>query len=159
MKGLCGLNPFEHCITIASLCNLIYRTMFLKEDTIGIIPQLGYRKTAQQSAVAYRWLAYVRWKEDVYIEHRGALLVGRVVRGEGDGLKIELVLFPRVPDFFSRQDDEWRDHARIVGAHLRQEGLVNGAGMSPDGMPVFQVVDQAGIGRVRGEPGRDCGSA
>ena len=59
VKGLCGLNPFEHCITIASLCNLIYRSMFLKEDTIGMISRLGYRKTAQQSLVAYRWLAYV----------------------------------------------------------------------------------------------------
>ena len=69
VKGLCGLNPFEHCITIASLCNLIYRSMFLQEDTIGIIPQLGYRKTAQQSAVAYRWLAYMGWREGVYIQH------------------------------------------------------------------------------------------
>ena len=46
VKGLCKINPFEHCITIASLCNLIFRTMFLKKETIAIIPHVGYRKKA-----------------------------------------------------------------------------------------------------------------
>ena len=54
VKGLCKINPFEDCI-IASLCNLIFRTMFLKKETIAIIPHVGYRKKANQSAVAYRW--------------------------------------------------------------------------------------------------------
>ena len=34
-KGLCKINPFEHCITITSLYNLIFRTMFLKKETIA----------------------------------------------------------------------------------------------------------------------------
>ena len=57
VKGLCKVNPFEHCITIASLCNLIFRTMFLKKETIAIIPHVGYRKKANQSVVAYCWLS------------------------------------------------------------------------------------------------------
>ena len=69
VKGLCKINPFEHCITIASLCNLIFRTMFLKEETIAIIPHVGYRKKAKQSVVAYRWLSYVAHKQGVYIQH------------------------------------------------------------------------------------------
>ena len=71
VENLCGLNPFEHCITIASLGNLIYRTMFLQKDTIGIIPHVGYRKEAKQSAIAYRWLSYMARKENVYIQHGG----------------------------------------------------------------------------------------
>ena len=69
VKGLCKINPFEGCITIASLCNLIFRTMFLKKETIAIIPHVGYRKKAKQSAVAYRWLSYVAHKHGVYIQH------------------------------------------------------------------------------------------
>ena len=69
VKGLCKIDPFEHCITIASLCNLIFRTMFLKKETIAIIPHVGYRKKANQSVVAYRWLSYVSHKQGVYIQH------------------------------------------------------------------------------------------
>ncbi|CAC5385562.1 unnamed protein product [Mytilus coruscus] len=33
-----GIDPFATCITIASACNLVFRTNFLRPDTIGIIP-------------------------------------------------------------------------------------------------------------------------
>ena len=69
MEGLCKINPFECCITIVSVCNLIFRTIFLKKETIGIIPHVGYRKKAKQSVVAYRWLAYVAHQQGVYIQH------------------------------------------------------------------------------------------
>ena len=69
VKGLCKVNPFECCITIASLCNLIFRPTFWKKVTIGIIPHVWYRKKANQSAVAYRWLAYVSYQQGVYIQH------------------------------------------------------------------------------------------
>ena len=52
VKGLCKIDPFEHCITIASLCNFIFRSMFLKKETIAIILRLGYRKKAKNSL---RW--------------------------------------------------------------------------------------------------------
>ena len=69
VMGLCKINPFEDCITIASLCNLIFCTMFLKKETIAIIPHVGYRKKANQSAVAYRWLSHVSHQQGVYIQH------------------------------------------------------------------------------------------
>ena len=69
VKGLCKINPFEHCITIASLCNLIFRTVFLKKETIAIIPHVRYRTKAKQSAVAYRWMSYVAHQQGVYIQH------------------------------------------------------------------------------------------
>jgi hypothetical protein len=36
-----GIDPFQKCITIASTCNLVFRTKFLRPDTIGIIPAQG----------------------------------------------------------------------------------------------------------------------
>ena len=33
-----GIDLFQKCITIASACNLVFRTKFLRPDTIGIIP-------------------------------------------------------------------------------------------------------------------------
>ena len=69
VKGLWKIDPFEHCITMASLCNFIFPTMFLKKETIAIIPHVGYRKKAKQSAVAYRWLSYLAHQQGVYIQH------------------------------------------------------------------------------------------
>ena len=69
VKGLCHIHPFKESMTIASLCNLIFRTMFLKENTIAIIPHLGYRKTANQSHCAYQWLAHVAHQDNVVIRH------------------------------------------------------------------------------------------
>ena len=40
--GLTTIDPFMDGITIASVCNLVYRTLFLKKDTIGIIPRNYY---------------------------------------------------------------------------------------------------------------------
>ena len=37
------IDPFEECITIASACNLVFRSKFLKPETIGLIPAQGYR--------------------------------------------------------------------------------------------------------------------
>ena len=47
-----GIIPFQKCITIASACNLVFRTKCIRPDTIGIIPAQGYRqeeKTFHQS--------------------------------------------------------------------------------------------------------------
>jgi len=34
--------PFREAITISSTCNKVFRTMFLKLDTVGIIPRANY---------------------------------------------------------------------------------------------------------------------
>ena len=41
MEETCNLDPFKHCITIASTCNRVFRQEFLEEDTIGLIPARG----------------------------------------------------------------------------------------------------------------------
>ena len=40
-RDVTDIDPFEKCLTIASACNLVYRTNFLQEDTIAIIPPNG----------------------------------------------------------------------------------------------------------------------
>jgi hypothetical protein len=44
-----GIDPFQKCITIASACNLVFRTKFLRPDTIGISPAQGYRQEGKHS--------------------------------------------------------------------------------------------------------------
>jgi hypothetical protein len=39
---LVKMDPFREAITISSICSKVFRTMFLKPDTVGI-PRVGYR--------------------------------------------------------------------------------------------------------------------
>jgi hypothetical protein len=54
---LVNMNPFRQSVTISSICNRVFRTMFLKSDTVGIIPRAGYRMGDRQSVEAIQWLA------------------------------------------------------------------------------------------------------
>jgi hypothetical protein len=56
----CGsTDPFVECATIASSCMRVYRKHFLQKNTIGIIPQGGYRHSNKQSLKAVRWLCWM----------------------------------------------------------------------------------------------------
>ena len=37
-----GIDPFEKCITIDFVCHLVYRTLYLESERIGIIPPHCY---------------------------------------------------------------------------------------------------------------------
>ena len=63
-----GIDPFGKSLTIASYCHEVYRTNFLKEDTIAIFPHDRQLKT-KQSNMAVKWLSYVMEKEDIHIQH------------------------------------------------------------------------------------------
>ena len=62
------IDPFNKALTIASYCQEVYRTNFLKKDTIAIFNNDRQRKI-KQSNVAVTWLSYISEKEDLYIEH------------------------------------------------------------------------------------------
>ena len=64
-----GIDPFQKCITIASACNLVFRTKFLRPDTIGIIPAQGYRQEEKHSIKAMQWIKYLSTTEGVHIQH------------------------------------------------------------------------------------------
>ena len=66
---LFDMDPFLSCCTIASVCMAIYRSRFLPEDTIGIVPSGGYRKADRQSIIAIIWLQWISELEDISIQH------------------------------------------------------------------------------------------
>ena len=37
-----GIDPFEKCITIVYVCNLVYRTLYMESERIDMIPPHGY---------------------------------------------------------------------------------------------------------------------
>jgi len=41
--------PFRQVVRISSICNQVFRTMFLKPDSVGIIPRGGYRMGDHES--------------------------------------------------------------------------------------------------------------
>ena len=54
-----GIDPFEKSITIASAYNLVFRTNFLKRETIAVIPHHGYNPEQKQSVKALQWIKYL----------------------------------------------------------------------------------------------------
>ena len=62
------IDPFGKSLTIASYCQEVYRTKFLKEDTIAVFTHERQLKT-KQSNMAVKWLSYVAEKEDIHIQH------------------------------------------------------------------------------------------
>ena len=79
-RDVTDIDPFKSCLTIASACNLVFRTNFLKENTIAILPSHGYQPKIKQSNMALKWLSYIAEKDDIYIQHKrngGEKSVGR----------------------------------------------------------------------------------
>lgn len=64
-----GMDPFEKSLTIAGACNRVFRQLFLKDDTIGIVPHGGYRRNERQSNLAMKWLKWVSHRDGIRIRH------------------------------------------------------------------------------------------
>ena len=62
------IDPFNKSLTIASYCQEVYLTKFLKKDTIAVFNNHRQLKT-KQSNDAVTWLSYIAEKEDLYIKH------------------------------------------------------------------------------------------
>lgn len=69
------IDPFVDGTTIASTCNKVFRSKYLLENTIGVLPPNGYRMAENQSVDAIKWLSYVEFEKNIEIQHAG---VGRV---------------------------------------------------------------------------------
>jgi G:T-mismatch repair DNA endonuclease (very short patch repair protein) len=64
-----GIDPFMECITLASLCHLIFRKSHMLPKSIGIIPILGFNAEQTSSNVCIQWLKYISWSQNIYIRH------------------------------------------------------------------------------------------
>ena len=70
MKQTGGVDPFRVAITIASLCNYIYRRNYMPKNSIGIIPDNGYNPNLLASKKCERWLQYISQKENINIQRK-----------------------------------------------------------------------------------------
>ena len=79
-----GLEPFRNSLTISSACNRVYRTNFLKEGEIALIPPRGIWR-GNQSSIALCWLTSEAERWGVNIRHCGTAgevrVEGRLVDG------------------------------------------------------------------------------
>ena len=62
---IANIDPFQY-ITIASVCQAIYRSEFLPENTIGICDEA---QVDTYSVKAVKWLKYIAQKENIHIKH------------------------------------------------------------------------------------------
>ena len=67
-RDITEIDPFNKSITIASYCLTVFRTKFLKKDTVATFDRQRYLKT-MQSNTAVKWLSYIAEKENVHIQH------------------------------------------------------------------------------------------
>ena len=87
-----NINVFHESVTIASACNKILLKLFLKTDTIGLIPTGGYSGNVNSSKKAMMWLVY-----------REQLDGCRIMHGK-NGREYKLPTFPRLNvDGFCRE--------------------------------------------------------
>lgn len=63
------MDPFKEALTIAGACNKVFRHHFLQQDTIGVVPHLGYRRNNRQSTIALKWLKYEAQTRNINIIH------------------------------------------------------------------------------------------
>ena len=56
---LVKMETFWQAITISPIWNKVFRTMFLKPDTVCVIPNAVYRMGNRQSVETLHWLAYI----------------------------------------------------------------------------------------------------
>ena len=61
-----GLCPFNSGPTLASMCNVFWRTRFLSRDTIGIVRK-NVQENRQQSAKALKWLEWMAYSRKVQL--------------------------------------------------------------------------------------------
>jgi G:T-mismatch repair DNA endonuclease (very short patch repair protein) len=80
------MDPFREAITISFICSKVFRTMFLKPDTLGIIPRAGYRLGDKQSIEGLKWLAYIgRDKNIIHAANGREVHLGGVPNVKVDG--------------------------------------------------------------------------
>ena len=68
LRDITDIDPFEKCLTIASYCHEVYRTNYLKKDTIAVFNHNRQLKM-KQSNIAVKWLSWVAEKDEIHIQH------------------------------------------------------------------------------------------
>ena len=61
-------DPFENCLTISMACMRVFRTKFLKPNTIALVPHGGYNNDTQ-STKALKWLKWMEHRDGTRLRH------------------------------------------------------------------------------------------
>ena len=69
MENYKGIDPFKHSVTLAAACNLVYRSLFLRPETIALLPPQGFQPKKAYSVKALQWLHYESVKRNCHIQH------------------------------------------------------------------------------------------
>ena len=64
-----GIDPFKHSVTLAAACNLVYRSLYLKPETIALLPPQGFQPEKAFSVKALQWLHYESVTRNCHIRH------------------------------------------------------------------------------------------
>jgi hypothetical protein len=67
-------------------CRYIYRKRFLKENTIALIPNGGYRKREKHSIIAIKWLRLISGLYNLNIQHARNGGEAQILNYKVDGL-------------------------------------------------------------------------
>jgi len=62
------IGVFLESLTIASACNKVLRRKFLKPDTIGLIPTVGYTYNNKYSKKSLMWLIHMEQTDGVALK-------------------------------------------------------------------------------------------
>ena len=68
LRNETDIDPFGKCLTIASYCHEVYRTNYLKKDTIAVF-QHDRQLKMKQSNMAVKWLSYEMESKDIHVQH------------------------------------------------------------------------------------------
>ena len=92
MENTNNMEPFTTSITIASACNNVYRTLFLQDEEIAIIPSHGYNPD-KQSVIAMCWLHWM--EQTLNVKIKNAFSGGESILGgiKVDGLDTEGTIY------------------------------------------------------------------
>ena len=76
-QAISGFNPLERCITIASACNLFYRTKHMPKKKLASEPISGWHAQGKpHSLAALEWLTYLNTKPHVHVRNLFPYFVG-----------------------------------------------------------------------------------
>ena len=69
-EAISGFNPLERCITIASACNLYYRTKHMPENKLASEPIVGWHGQGKPYSLAsMEWLTWLSRSQSLDIQH------------------------------------------------------------------------------------------
>jgi hypothetical protein len=64
-----GIDPFINCVTLASLCHLVFRRNFMKSKSIALINDNGLGPRQCYSEKQMLWLKLISRDENISIRH------------------------------------------------------------------------------------------